>query len=121
MINMIQLVLPVPISTNTYYRNFNGRMIISRAGRHYSTQVRNAALEQLGCYQPVQGRLALDISFYPPDKRVRDLDNFCGKALLDALCKAGLYEDDSQIDVLNAQRKEVVKGGMVSVKIEVIK
>ncbi len=45
------------------------------------------------------------ILVYPPDRRARDLDNL-GKALLDALTKAGVYGDDSQIDHLTFARRK---------------
>ncbi len=54
---------------------------------------------------------------YPPDRRRRDLDNVL-KALLDSLAHAKVYEDDSQIDVLVVDRKEVCGKGYVVVNVE---
>lgn len=51
-----------------------------------------------------------------PDRRAHNLDNF-GKDLLDALTAAGVWADDSLIDVLIFQRVQVVKGGQVAVTI----
>lgn len=59
---------------------------------------------------PIEGRIAMFISLYPPDKRKRDIDNVL-KALLDALQHAGCYEDDSQLDDLRIVRCEPRKGG----------
>lgn len=64
-------------------------------------------------------RLRVDVLVYPPDRRKRDLDNL-GKALLDALTKARVWADDSQIDVLTFSRKTIHRGGVVVVRIEVI-
>lgn len=61
------------------------------------------------------GRLDVAILLHPPDKRRRDIDNFGGKALLDALCYGGVYLDDSQIDILYIERGEIHKGGMVEI------
>ncbi|MFV9998433.1 MAG: RusA family crossover junction endodeoxyribonuclease [Arsenophonus endosymbiont of Dermacentor nuttalli] len=47
---------------------------------------------------------------HPPDRRKRDLDNLM-KAPIDALCHDGLIIDDSKIDVLHVERKEIIKGG----------
>ena len=44
-------------------------------------------------------RLHVEIIFYPPDKRLRDLDNYL-KALLDAITLTGFWTDDSIIDQL---------------------
>jgi len=52
---------------------------------------------------------------FPPDRRRRDLDNL-QKSTLDALEHAGLYEDDSQIDLLIARRCEVAPGGKLIVR-----
>ena len=42
------------------------------------------------------------------------------KALGDSLTHAGVWDDDSQIDDLRITRGEVIRGGMLDVKIEVI-
>jgi crossover junction endodeoxyribonuclease RusA len=47
------------------------------------------------------------------------LDNL-GKALLDALAAAGVYEDDSQIDDFRIIRCPVVSGGKVLVVIHLM-
>lgn len=39
--------------------------------------------------------MELSVTLCPPDKRKRDMDNFAGKALLDALTLAGVWADDS--------------------------
>jgi crossover junction endodeoxyribonuclease RusA len=54
---------------------------------------------------------------FPPDRRRRDLDNI-QKPVLDALEHAGVYEDDSQIDLLVTCRREVVPGGRILVMVE---
>ena len=35
------------------------------------------------------------MTYYFPDKRRRDSDNFSGKMILDGLTRAGIIEDDS--------------------------
>jgi len=53
---------------------------------------------------------------FPPDRRRRDLDNIA-KPVLDALEHAGVYLDDSQIDLLLTQRREIVRGGKLNVRV----
>lgn len=116
------LVLPYPPSVNHYYRNVNGRTLISAEGRAYRVRV---AVE-LGLQRPkpvrgpMRGRLSLEIEVNPPDKRRRDLDNVL-KALLDALQHGGLYEDDSQIEEIHLRRLAPHPGGMVRVRCTEVK
>jgi crossover junction endodeoxyribonuclease RusA len=54
---------------------------------------------------------------FPPDRRRRDLDNL-QKAVLDSLAHAGIYADDSQVDLLVVRRREPLAGGKVRVRVE---
>jgi crossover junction endodeoxyribonuclease RusA len=53
---------------------------------------------------------------FPPDRRRRDLDNTL-KAVCDSLAHVGVYEDDSQIDVLTVRRAQVVAGGRLDLRV----
>lgn len=112
------LTLPYPPSLNHYWRAVNGRMLISKAGREYRQAVGYIVLGTR--IRKMDGRLQVSIYVYPPDRRRRDLDNI-QKPLLDALEHAGVYDDDSQIDVLHTQRGSVQKGGAVRVEIGELK
>lgn len=112
----MRLILPFPVSTNVYWRNVNGRTLISKKGREYSKAVIKAVLAQGGA-KWLKGRLSVHVKLYPPDNRKRDVDNFGGKSLLDALSKAHVYCDDSQIDRLLIERMENRKGGVIEVDI----
>ena len=65
---------------------------------------------------------SLSLTFCPPDRRRRDLDNIeaACKAAFDGMC-AGLGIDDSQIIETSKRWGEVVKGGAVIVEIEEVK
>ena len=89
-------------------------MIISREGRAFRKNV--CALLGGGKTPPFDGRLAVTLDAFPPDRRRRDIDNL-QKSILDSLQYAGIYHDDSQIDVLVTQRHEVVPGGKLQVEI----
>ena len=108
------ITLPFPVSTNQYYRCVNGRVLISAKGRKYRHLVAQAIVWQnVRCYGTQ--RLSVSILMYPPDKRRRDLDNFCGKALLDAMQHALIYDDDSQIDELKITRGPPSKDARVEI------
>lgn len=109
----VSLTLPYPPSINHYYaRNRNGSVRLGDAGRSYRLEVW-AKTRQKGLKR-LLGPLAVEIEAYPPDRRVRDLDNLL-KAVLDALQHAGAYENDSQIDRLTITRREVRKPGHLTV------
>lgn len=114
---MIDLTLPWPPSVNTYWRTFNGRMIISAKGREYREEVcSQIMLHKKACHYA--GKLRVVIEAWRPDKRRRDLDNLL-KATLDGLAHAGVYEDDSQIVDLRIYWAPDI-GGMLKIKIEEI-
>lgn len=100
----VQVRLGVPPSTNSYYRSVTGKgVLISKRGREYRAEVASTCSEYVGTFAD-DARLSVLVVLRPPDRRKRDLDNFCGKALLDSLMKAGIFADDSQIDCLTMIR-----------------
>ena len=106
----VVLELPWPPSVNHYWRHVGAKVLISREGRAYRQVVGGIVLAER--VAKLEGRLAVRVMAYPPDKRRRDLDNLL-KALLDALEHAGVYDDDGQIDQLTIERGHTHKGGKV--------
>lgn len=110
------LTLPYPPSVNHYWRRVGPRTLISREGRTFRKNV-CALLGGGGPRKPPSGgRIALAMDAFPPDRRRRDLDNI-QKPVLDALEHAGIYADDSQIDLLLTRRREVVRNGRLRVDV----
>lgn len=116
--------LPWPPSVNHYWRNVvvgrHARTLISADGRAYKRNVGQAVLEQtVGQkikHKPFLGRVSVELTLYPPDRRSRDIDNST-KAVLDALTDAKVWRDDSQVDELHIRRADVVRGGKAVVQI----
>ncbi len=111
---MTSLTLPWPPSNNTYYRRVGAKTLISEKGRSYTQSV--AKLCWATRTPKHEGRLRVEITAYPPNRATRDLDNLF-KALLDSLTKAGVWNDDSQIDDLRIIRGPVKAGGLVQIEI----
>jgi crossover junction endodeoxyribonuclease RusA len=111
----VTLTMPWPPTINTYWRNVNGRTILSRAGREYRTNT----LAQLHGTGSVPGRIAVTIFAHPPDRRRRDLDNL-PKSVLDALTHASIIQDDSMIDDLRIIRAAPTPGGKLTIMIEAL-
>jgi crossover junction endodeoxyribonuclease RusA len=111
------LTLPWPPSINHYWRRVGCRTLISREGRTFRRNV-CALLGGDGPRKPpAGGRIALAMDAFPPDRRRRDLDNI-QKPVLDALEHVGIYEDDSQIDLLLTRRRERMPGGRLDIAMD---
>ena len=111
---VIVLTLSYPPSVNTLWRNIivkgKPRTLLSAAGRAYRLQVAAMAILIGAVDNHLPGAFSVSIMLYPPDKRRRDIDNPV-KAILDGLTYAGIWEDDSQVDVLMVQRCAPEKPG----------
>jgi crossover junction endodeoxyribonuclease RusA len=109
----VALELPYPPSVNTIWRHTrDGRVYLSQKGRDYRRRVSSCVLVQARGHKAFTSPVRVLVRVYPPDKRARDIDNLM-KALGDSLTLAGVYQDDSLIDELILQRKEVLTGGKV--------
>lgn len=109
---LTEITLPFPPSVNHYWRHVvigrSARTMISEKGREYARAVWVRWHAQIiGPPKPMSGNLAVSIHLYPPTKQKRDADNY-NKALLDALTKAGAWEDDNQIKHLQIWMHESV-------------
>lgn len=96
----VQFVLPFPPSVNGYWRAFRGRNILSKRGRQYRHDAHVEILASEHATVRMDGRLQVSLDLHPPDRRRRDVDNYC-KGVLDALTHAGVWGDDEQIDDLH--------------------
>ena len=98
-----EFVLPFPPSVNTYWRRRGANYFLAEKGRVYRVDVLASVVEKLGRFpEATRDQLAMEIELHPPDKTRRDADNFL-KAPIDALAKAGVYQDDVQIKRLTVE------------------
>lgn len=104
MMKKINISLPWPPSANTYWRRNGARYFISPKGIIYRNFVVLKCLT-FKDYFDKSDRLKLHIDAYPPDKRIRDLDNLF-KSTIDSLQFAKLFPNDSQIDELSIKRMD---------------
>jgi crossover junction endodeoxyribonuclease RusA len=119
----MEFELPYPPSVNQYWRRFRGRMVLSKAAQAYRKAVAAAVLEHWGYSRrkPIAAGVAIRLTVHPPDRRRRDLDNVL-KAVLDAVVKAGIMEDDSQVERLSLAWGTVdpTSGGRVVMRLRVL-
>lgn len=108
--------LPYPPSVNHYwYVSSAGTWLVKPDGKAFRRLVGQYCMIRRA--RAPEGRLAVTVWLFPPDKRRRDLDNAC-KALLDSLVHAGVMADDELIDELHIFRRDKVKDGMARVSIQ---
>lgn len=117
----ITITLPYPPSVNHYWKSrvvrkgtrFAPSVYVSDVGQNYQRTVKRL----LDGVPRFVGPLRVQILVQPPDGRARDIDNIL-KCLLDALTKAGVWHDDSQVASLLVVRGDQVDGGSVIVMVE---
>lgn len=115
---MIDLRLPWAPSVNSIWRNVvigkSARTLLSRDGRAYFERAAAEVLVQRKGRR-IAGRAQVELVLHAPTRAQIDIDNRA-KAVLDACTKGGLWDDDSQVDVLIVRRGAVLKGGAVVVR-----
>jgi crossover junction endodeoxyribonuclease RusA len=114
----LTLTLPHPPSTNNLYATVNGRRVLSSKGRQYHAEVARIVDRHMEGEGFGRARIAYHVTVFHPDNRRRDLSNLV-KAMEDALTKAGVWHDDSQVDRFTFERSHVLPGGSLFVEIEV--
>lgn len=116
---LLECELPWPPSVNHYWHQVGAgkarRVYLSARAKQFCADVQAAVL-QLRAHQRSTARLGGSFEFLPPDRRTRDIDNLL-KGLLDSMCKAGVYVDDSQFDELRLSRGQCAPGGVVRVRV----
>ena len=113
-----ELHLPFPPTINSYYVKTKQGQFISMKGKKYRADVEAEVEQQLAALGvlPLEHSLNVTVVVHMPDKRKRDIDNYM-KSLLDALTKAGVWEDDSLVDQLIIYRGARVYGGGIRLAI----
>jgi crossover junction endodeoxyribonuclease RusA len=108
-------ILPLVPTMNTYWRNVQGKVLISKEGRSYKQHVGALAL-RLGM-PLLKGNVKVLIEYHRPQRR-GDLDNR-QKALLDTL-KGIAYIDDEQIVEIHSRRFESPNDGKIIMAVELV-
>lgn len=120
---MYTFELPFPPTINHYYKSYSPLgttrvyVAIDTQGKKYRQEVINL----LKGTPTLQGDLKISIVLHPHDNRRRDLDNFDGKALLDSLTHAGVWQDDRQIKERHSKWGDNISGGKAVITIEKMK
>lgn len=105
--------LPFPPTVNHMHINAGGKRFRSKAYVAFCGLVAHIIERER---IPAMGaqRLAVAIWLHAPNKRKFDIDNRV-KPVLDALQRAGVYDDDEQVEELHVYRAPIMKLGMCKV------
>ncbi|UZX16542.1 RusA family crossover junction endodeoxyribonuclease [Thermus sp. PS18] len=103
----LDITFPWPPSVNHYWAaRGNGRYLSPQAKAWHKEAWALLKAQRVR----FTGEVAVYLMAYPPDRRRRDLDNIL-KAVLDALVKAQVLEDDHQVAELHLVRRPPLGGG----------
>lgn len=111
---MVILDVEIPLSppsVNTYWGANGIRRFITPKGVKFK--------KDMGYFIPYlmsDKRLKCELTLHFATKRKADIDNFT-KAIFDSLVQNGLCLDDEQFDELIIKRGEVIKGGLIKIKV----
>ena len=94
----------LPPTVNHIYRGARGWRYLTQETRDFQDRITALLREQWQDKDTFTGSVFLSIYFYPGNKRRWDIDNRV-KALQDCLEKAGIIQNDSQIDALFVKRE----------------
>jgi len=129
---MLELILPYPPSVNHYKKV--GRIVKTKSGKLYQQRVNTLQTEKFYfdvymLYKKLKPQerpkfddsaiFSVEVYVHPPDDKKRDIDNIC-KVLIDSLVRAHVIVDDSNIHRLYVEKCNMIEGGQVVVRIEVI-
>jgi crossover junction endodeoxyribonuclease RusA len=127
-VSELTFTLPWPPSVNGYFalgmvggktKKARPTHFLSDRGREYRLLAIDALNRQQVPRGAVKGRLRVSAIAYPPDRRVRDVDNLW-KGMLDALKHARVIDDDGNIDDLHIRRGPVRADGLVAFTLDEI-
>lgn len=104
-------IATVPPSVNHYWLASGKRRYLSDKARAFHDVV-----SMLVPRIKTTSRLKLEVTFHFPNRLRRDIDNYL-KATIDSLVKCEFCVDDEQFDELIVRRGNVVKGGLLKIKV----
>lgn len=112
------VMLPWPVSSNRYWRNFRGRMVVSKEAIEYKARV--ASTFRAAGYKPLECPVSVALLIHPKlttngaaSKVRQDIDNQI-KVIFDGL-NGVAWVDDSQVWKLSVEIALPIDGGGVSV------
>jgi len=114
-----EFTMPWPPSVNHWHQPCRGRIIKGSAARYYEHAAVNYLMNIGVAGERIESQLSVSIVLMPPTNARYDIDNRT-KGIFDSLSAACFWVDDSQVKKLTIEKGNKVKGGLVSIAINVI-
>lgn len=117
MITRAKFVLPYPagLSVNKIWKFSRNKVYLNPLVKKYRDEVYYIVKDSVK-FGKMKVELTIDV--YPPDRRIRDIDNIL-KVIFDSLQYARVYDNDSQIKRLTVEFHEtVIKSGKLGIMIQ---
>lgn len=108
----------MPPSINTYRACVRNRLITSKKGREYFDAVKSRMDELKLSGEQIDAPVLIYLTIHPRTRAKMDVSNYL-KAYEDALVKCGFLVDDHWIEYGSIRKGEVIKGGKLSIRIEI--
>jgi crossover junction endodeoxyribonuclease RusA len=108
--------LPMPPSINGYRACVRNRLITSKRGRDYFVAVKLAMDELKLSGEMIEKPVTIHLTIHPRTRAKFDVSNYL-KAYEDSLVKCGFLEDDHWIEYGSIKKGEVIKGGLLKLRI----
>lgn len=121
MLKELTLTLPYPnlCSVNGMYKRKGKKVFLTEEAKAFKDEVYYLLFRRQGFGK---SKISIEIIIYPPDNRIRDIDNIL-KITFDSMQYAGMYNNDSQIKQLYLEMMPYCthyKVGQLQVKIREI-
>lgn len=117
MIEIDGLPLPTPVNRQWRQGRWGGTYLTAEARRRRQAIVDAIHAALGGPPEPISGAVRVELTWWPRDGRVADVDAYV-KGALDALQTAAVYADDAQVEQLLVERVQLRrKGGAMRVRV----
>ena len=113
---------PWPPSDNHAHHNVRTNLrILTAKAQGFVDVAKKTVADAVGApgfahYELQEDRLGIKLTFFPPDRGRRDIQNHT-KLACDSLQAGGLVADDAQFDVVELRRAPAVPGGGIHVEV----
>lgn len=115
MVSTFELPFPIGLSVNNMYKIGNNNFYVKKEAKDYKHMVYLMLLKE---FRYKDQPLSFSMEVYPPDNRIRDLDNLL-KLVLDSLQYAHVIDNDCNIHDLYVTKKNTVKDGLLKISLKI--